>query len=515
MLGVTVLYPFLKLLFTAVHGWRMDALLGVNGFAAIRNTVVISFASVVTSGLLGTALAFALTHYEFPGSRFLAGVAYLPFTLPPLVGVVSFYYLVGRDGFLPRLLERTVGIEGWFLEGPIGILVVHTYSFYVFFYAMVSTALTNLDTSQLEAARTLGARPSLVFRRVVLPMLMPALAGASLLTFMSSGASFSAPLIFGGDYTMLTVEIYNSQHQPDVAATLTVVLAIVSFVGILVFRSRTVSSGTASKGTRMPLRSRRTRWPAMCLAWFGTALLVSPHLTILWLSFIDHRAWHEEVFPSAFTVYNYVSIFTDSGALAPIRNSLWMSAVAAGLTLLVALPAAYLIARRRPGGRLLNLLVMLPWALPGTVIAMNLIAAFNTPWLAVGRTLWMLPLAYYVRSVPLLTRVTGAAIETFDTTLLEAGRSLGGSPWFCFRRIVVPLLTPAIAAGVALVFALSLGEFVASILLYSPSNIPVAVQVYMVWRGSGVGAAFAYSVFLMVIVTATFLASRRFSARVL
>jgi iron(III) transport system permease protein len=197
-----------------------------------------------------------------------------------------------------------------------------------------------------------------------------------------------------------------------------------------------------------------------------------------------------------------------------ILNSVWMSALAAAGTLAVALPAAYLIGRRRGGGRWVNLLVMLPWALPGTVIAMNLIAVFNEPWLPLYNTVWMLPLAYYVRSVPVLTRIATAAVEPFDASLIEAGRTLGGSRMFCLRRIAAPLLAPAVVAGTALTFALSLGEFVASVLLYLPANVPISVRINMEWRGSGVGSAFAYSVFLVTLVTVTFVAARRLGSRV-
>jgi iron(III) transport system permease protein len=294
-LGLTVLYPSLRLLVSAVAGWEAEILSTPSGVAAVRNTVLISFGSVLTSGLLGTGLALLLTRFSFPGGRILGGVAYLPFTLPPLVGVVSFYYLIGRDGLLPRVLEHVFGLEHAYLEGPAAILAVHTYSFYVFFYAMVSSALQELDVSQTEAARTLGAGRWMVFRRVTFPMLKPALAGASLLTFMSSGASFSAPLIFGGDFPMLSVRVYEEQQQfhTQAAVTLTVVLALVSLLGIVLFRSRPQPSGAGTKGVRRPLRSRRSRFTAGMLAWGAILLLIAPHLAILYLSFVNHREWHE------------------------------------------------------------------------------------------------------------------------------------------------------------------------------------------------------------------------------
>ena len=140
VLGLTVAYPCGRLLWRAVHDWQGAALVSGDRLAALRNTAVLSLASVATSGAVGTALALWLARYAFPGRRALAGLAYLPFTLPPLVGVLSFYYLVGPDGFLPRAFAAATGLDALALEGPWGILLIHTYSFYVFFYAMVAAA---------------------------------------------------------------------------------------------------------------------------------------------------------------------------------------------------------------------------------------------------------------------------------------------------------------------------------------------------------------------------------------
>ncbi len=515
VLGLTVAYPTIRLLVEAFTHWQLEAFSRKNGWAAVRNTIFISFLSVVCAGIVGTGLAFAISRYSFPGRRIVAALAYLPFTLPPLVGVVSFYYIIGRDGFIPRWLEHSFGIENAAIEGPAAILLIHTYSFYVLFYAMVSASLESMDASLVEAARTLGASRWRVFTRVVLPLLRPALLGAALLTFMSSGASFSAPLIFGNDYPMLSVRIYNEQsaHNTAHAQTLTVVLAAISLLGVLAFRSSRAASSGAAKGVRKPIQSTAGRWGACIAATIAMALLLIPHATILWLSFIDHRQWYAEVFPTMWTLENYSAIFTNPSAFGPIRNSIWMSLLAAIATTLIALPAGYLIARRRPGGRWLNMLVMVPWALPGTVIAINLIIAFNDRWLPLTGTVWLIPLAYFVRNVPLMTRFCASAIEPFDATLIEAGRTLGASRAYCFRRIVLPLVAPAVGAGLALVFATSLGEFVASVLLWVPANIPIAVQINSEWRGSGIGAAFAYSVLLMFLVGATYLISRRFSSR--
>lgn len=516
LLLLTVVYPTVRMLAGAARVWKWEAVLHGVGREATLNTLFISLASVACAGLFGTGLALFVTRYRFPGRNLLAALAYLPFTLPPLVGVLSFYYLIGRDGLLLRLWRELFHQQDAALPGVWAILLVHTYSFYVFFYATVAPALESMDRSLMEAARTLGAGPLRTFFQVTLPQLRPALTGAALLTFMSSGASFSAPYFFGEDFPMLSVAIYEARSNYDnaTALTLTVMLALVSVLALVLFRSRQTRAGSASKGTRASLRRTSSRIVAGVTAWTLVLLLLAPHLNILWLSLVDYRAWNAELVPTAFTLGNFAAVFSEARNLSPLWNSLWMSALATLAVLVVGLPVGYLAARRRRGGRVLNYMAMIPWALPGTVIAINLIVAFNDPWLPVYNTIWMLPLAYFVRNVPLLTRVAAAAIEPFDATLLEAGQTLGASKARCFWTISLPLLAPAIAAGLALVFATSLGEFVASILLYLPSNLPISIKINMEWRSS-VGVAFAYSVLLMVLVGATFVISRKFSSRTL
>ncbi len=516
LLGIAVAYPCLRLLWRAAFLWDMGVLTGDEGYAPIRNTLLISLASVASSGVAGTGLALFLNRYAFPGSRLLAVLAYLPFTLPPLVGVVAFYFLIGRDGLIPVFLERCMGWRDAYPQGPLAILLIHTYSFYVFFYAMVSPALGGIDASLAEAARNLGASRWRVFYTVTLPLLRPSLAGASLLTFMSSTASFSAPLLFGHDFPMLSVRIYeaNTQFNEREALTLTLALALMSLLGILLFRTRSKPFGQASKGAPRAMRSEAARTLAAFAAGAVLFVLLIPHIVIIWMSFVDHARWRTELIPAAFTFANYIDIFRDPRALAPIRNSLWMSGAGAFLAVLAGLPAGYLIGRKRMGWRWLSLLAAIPWALPGTVVAMTLLISFNDPWMPRNTIIWLLPLAYFVRSAPLFTRMATAAIEPFDAGLIEAGRTLGAGPWRVFWTVAAPMLAPALLAAASLVFATSLGEFVSSILLYRPANIPIAVRINMELRGANIGSAFAYSVFLMALTGMTFAGAKRFTGKV-
>lgn len=167
---------------------------------AVWNSVYVSAVSVVASGVIGLFLAFVFTQYRFPFRSFLARLAVLPVALPPLVGVIAFLFVFGETGIIPRGLQILLGASGPVLPagGIAGVILVHVYSFHVYFYLFVSAALGGIDGSQLEAATGLGSGPWRTFRRVVLPELRPGLLAASALTFMSSMASFTAPLLFAG-----------------------------------------------------------------------------------------------------------------------------------------------------------------------------------------------------------------------------------------------------------------------------------------------------------------------------
>src|SRR5438128_7513139 len=182
-----------------------------SGREALTNTLFISVVTVFLSAAIGIPLAFLFHRYEFRGRSVLRAIAAAPVLLPPLVGVISVLFLYGESGVISRGIQMAFGLaKPWpNLHGLSAILFVHAYSMYVYFFMFVSAGLDRLDSAMEEAAETLGASGFTKLKRVTLPMLIPSLVGASLVTFMSSMASFSAPYIFGGGIRVLSVEILN------------------------------------------------------------------------------------------------------------------------------------------------------------------------------------------------------------------------------------------------------------------------------------------------------------------
>lgn len=492
---------------------------------ALWNSLWISALSVVFSALIGIPLAFLFSRYDFPGRRVLGALVALPVLLPPLVGVVAFLFLYGETGFFTRGLQLLLGLKNppWELQGAWAILLVHAYTMYVYFYLFVSAGLARLDDAYREAAASLGASRWTTMRRVTLPMLGPAIGGAALLVFMTAMGSFSAPYVFGGGFRVLTTQIFASKLNGELAMTAveTVFLAFGSLIFLALlqrYEADRVYTG-AGKGTpRPPVRLARSGWRGRLKAWAIAAaaalvvlFLLLPHLTVFLVSLVPAGTWTTQLLPPTYSLGNYAKLIAQPELLTPVLNSLRMATVATIANVLFALAAAWLLVRRRFHGRgLMGALVALPWALPGTVLAIALATTFSAhqPWagrfVLVG-TFAILPLAYFIRNIPLVTRAALASFRQLDPALEEAAASLGAHWTTTTRRVILPLVLPGVAAGALLAFVTALGEFVTSILLYTHRTRPISMEILSQLRAFDFGAAAAYGVILIVLMTIVFL----------
>ena len=437
--------------------------------------------------------------------------------LPPLVGVIAFLFLYGESGFFARIVQSaTRSTEPpWRLSGPGAILLVHAYSMFVYFYLFTRAGLARLDSAFLEAAAALGAHRTRILRRVTLPLLAPAIAGAALLTFMTSLSSFSAPYLFGGTFRVMTTQIVFSRLNGDseMAMVETVTLAVVALAGLfLLLKTEGRRDVSGSIRGAAPARVRLARGRLVAFAgWSLAALLLLPHATLVLISLVPPGTWATEIFPPVLSASNWISVFSQAEHLRPIANSLWMATAATAGALALGFAAAYLaVGRRRRWAQTLETLVTLPWALPGTVFAVALAATFsrNVPWagrfVLVG-TAAILPLAYLARNLPLTGRAAFAGLRQLDPALDEAAASLGAGRRRRLLRVTLPLIAPALAAGAALAFLTAFGDFVVSVVLYTYETRPISVEILSSLRTQETGVAAAYGVLLALLSAAAFL----------
>lgn len=486
---------------------------------ALWASLWISVATVVLSAAIGVPLAFLFSRTEFPGRRVLSTLIALPVALPPLIGVLAFLFLYGESGLASRQIQALLRLSSppWRLSGPAAILLVHAYSMYVYFYLFTRAGLERLDFTYLEAAASLGTGRWRTAQRVTLPLLLPSLTGAALLTFMTSLASFSAPYVFGGSFRVMTTQIVASKLNGDSALAMveTVTLSILGLAGLWLLsrveRGRDVAGAVRGIAPRRRLLTGG-RWLAAIAGWGLAVLLLLPHATLIVISLVPRNTWTTEAWPPVLRLSNYAALVADPERVRPVVNSLWMATAATAGALLLGFAAAYLAIRVR--GRLgaaLETLIALPWALPGTVFAVALAATFSVhaPW--AGRfvligTLAILPLGYLVRALPLTGRAAFAGLRQMDPSWLEAAASLGASRTRRFVRVVLPHVRPALAAGMSLAFLSALGDFVVSIVLYTYETRPISIEILSELRMQEVGVAAAYGVLLTALSALAFLA---------
>ena len=510
LLGWMVLYPILSVVGEAADGAALGAFFSrPSDRAALWASIWVSLASVALAAAIGVPLAFLFERFEFPGRKTLGSLVALPVVLPPLIGVIAFLFLYGEAGFAARLVRLVLGLEGppWRLQGAGAILLVHAYSMYVYFYLFTRAGLARLDTSMLEAAESLGEGRWGTLRRVTLPLVRPALAGAALLTFMTALGSFSAPYVLGGGFRVMPTQIYASKLNGElgVAMVETVALALLALAGLWVLRrfegeDILVALGKGTAPRRRELRSPGARAGAAVAGWGFAALLLLPHLTLLLVSFVPFGTWTTEALPPVLGLDNYRLLATEPERLRPLVNSLWMAGASTAGAVALALVAGWIVVRQRAAlRRAIEWLVALPWALPGTVFAIALATAFSRPPLVLVATLWILPLAYLARGLPLTGRALLVGYRQLDPAHEEAAASLGAGWWETLRRVTVPQLRPAIAAGASLAFVAGLGDFVTSVVLYTFETRPISIEILSALRLNEIGVAAAFGVVLMVV----------------
>lgn len=522
-----ILYPLMVLLKESLPVFETAS--GLSSFSgivsgSIINSVILSVITVIGSCIPGVYLAYNFHYRKFPLKKFLYPLLLIPIATPPLVGVVSFLFLLNENGLITRIITAALNLQSapFKFEGWTAIIIVHIYSFYPFFLLFSTSALQKIDANLIDASHSLGASGFRTFFRIILPQLMTAITGASLIVFMASMASFSAPFIFGGSTRFLTTEIYSAKINGDtsMASLLSVLLTVISLIFLLLlryYRKRNTFTNS-TKGTIRSYTSSSQKDSGITGTIASSVfvfIILLPILALIFLSLIPEGSLMRNYFSESFTIDNYKKIFSDSQFFDPFSNSLKMGLIAVIITIIIGVSAAFLITRKKlKGGNIVESLLSLPYGIPGTVIALSFIICFNTPtlftaFMPIAGTFWILPLAYSVRNLPVITQSSIAGFNSFDPSLEEASSTLGASGTKTFRKIILPLVIPSILSGSMLVFINSVGEFVSTILLYTFSTKTISVEIYSQLRLYNTGAAAAYGMILFLMVMLIVYISRK------
>ncbi|QNP65561.1 ABC transporter permease [Streptomyces genisteinicus] len=515
-------YPVAAIVGRGLHDggtWQFGRIAEVAGRPEILRvlwfTTWQALASTALTLLIALPGAYVLARFDFPGRRLLRAVVTVPFVLPTVVVGTAFLALIGRGGLLDELWGVRLDTTVW------AILLAHVFFNYAVVVRTVGGLWSQLDPRQEEAARVLGAGRFTAWRRVTLPALVPSLAAAALMVFLFTFTSFGVVQILGGPaFSTLEVEIYR-QTADLLDLPTAAVLTLIQFAAVglvLAVHARTVRRGEST--LRLVDPSRTARRPRGAGQW---TLLGSVVATVLVLLVAPLAVLAERSFdtPGGYGLdyYRALTVVDSRGAtfLVPpveaIRNSLEYAAAATAVSVLVGSLAAAALTRR--AGRLtrgFDALLMLPLGVSAVTVGFGFLIALDEPPLDL-RTSWILvPLAQALVGIPFVVRIMLPVLRAVDTRLREAASVLGASPLRAWREVDLPLVRRALLVAAGFAFAVSLGEFGATVFIARPDNptLPVAVARLLGRPGElNYGQAMALSTVLMAVCAAALLALER------
>ena len=463
--------------------------------SSMWNTIKIGALVTLFGTIMGVFYAWLLGRSNIPGKKLMRSLFTIPYMFPPFLGAMAWDLLLnGRSGYLNRWLMQTFNLT----SAPLnintiwGIVFVEISYYFPFVFMQVVSALERMDPTLEESARIAGAKQGTVIRTITLPLVVPAISAGALLILISSLAHFGVPAILGfsqGIFTLPTrifaviARSGGSFEGIRQAAALSILLVIVVALALLLQR-KVLSSGGYDiiKGKSMRptlINLRGARIPLFILSLATLAVIVVVPLVMIFLVGLV-RAYGLPLIPENFTLANYTRIFTTSGTLDSIKNSLILAISAGIISMLLGTLIAYVVQKIKPKGTgVLEILSVLPYSIPGTVLAIGVILAWSGSLrINLYNTIWIILVAYIARYLSFSMKTSSAALLQVHPSLEEAARTCGATHTESLKDITLPLIRPAMISGFFLIFLPAMREVTTSVLLYGPYTRTLGVQIY-------------------------------------
>ncbi len=496
--------------------WSLGCVVGGERCGVAWRTLWLALMTAGGSTIMGLAFALVATRTRFPFKKGLRLLTVLPIITPPFVIGLALTLLFGRAGVITEWMSSLFGIEpGRWLYGLTGIWIAQVLSFTPISFLVLIGVVEGVSPSMEEASQTLRADRWRTFWRVSLPLMKPGIANAFLIGFIESMADFGNPLVLGGSHGVLSTEIFfavvGSQNDPSRAAVLAIILLCFTLTAFLAQRywlsgkNFATVTGKGDSGAHIALpRPVSIAVHAMVIPWMVFTIVI--YGMILFGGFV--KTWGLD---NSLTLDHYARAFSvemRDGALAwtgVAWNSFWttieIALISAPLTAAVGLLTAYLIVRQKFAGRnVFEFALMMSFAIPGTVIGISYIMAFNLPPLEMTGTALILIACFVFRNMPVGVRGGVAAMSQLDKSLDEASLTLRATSFRTIRKVILPLLRPAITAALVYSFVRAITSISAVIFLVSAEyNMATSYIVGLVENGE-YGVAIAYSSMLIVVM---------------
>lgn len=459
----------------------------------------------VLVALIGTAVgfifAYAVTRTDIPGKKVFRWMAMFPIISPPFLLALSAVLLLGENGLITRWIFTRFGLR-WSVYGLPGLVLTETLAYFPLAFFTLEGVLMSIDPALEESGMDLGASKLRTFLRVTLPLTIPGLAASFLLLFIRSLEDFGNPVVIQGRYPVLTVQAYlaiTGMYNLPLGATLAILLLVPTVLAFIILqlwvgrRSYITVTGrpsTAGLHTTEPY----VKWPLFVIVLFLSGIIILFYGLVFYGAFTE--LWGVN---HTFTLDNFRYVFSTGSSY--LINTLKLAGVATPIGGLLGIVIAYLVTRKTfPGRRVLDFLAMLNFAVPGIIVGMGYVFAFNTPPLQLTGTAAIIVLIFIFQRMPVAIRDGVAMLQQIDPVIDDASADLGAGFWQTFRRVTLPLVSPALVAGMAYMFSACVTSISAVIMVVSAKWQLVTVALLHEVDNADLSQAAAYGVIIIVVV---------------
>ncbi len=516
-----LIYPFSTLMINAFRSAKAEGLTLYNFqrfftkkyyYQALGNSLKVSLVPTITSVIIGVPMAYLMTRFNIAGKTIWHVLIILSLMCPPFLGAYSWIILFGNAGVVTKWMESVFGIDMPTIYGMGGICAVFTLKLFPYVYLYVSGAMGSIDRSVEECAENLGSGKLRRLVTVTIPVVMPSIAAGALMVFMTALADFGTPgILAGGDFRTLPVLIYNEYlsetgGNANLASAISMIVVCISLIILFLQKAWVARKNYTMSSLRPPEITEYHGWKRFLVTLpVAIVCLVAfiPQVVVIFCSFVKTN-YSNFVFSEGFTLEHYLEL--GRSLSTNIRNSFVFSTVAILFILILGILMSYVIVRRRgKTGGALDMLMMAPYVIPGSVLGLCYIVAFNKlgttasgQVIRLTGTASIIIIAMIIRKLPYTVRSGSAFLMQMDPSVEEASINLGVSPMKTFVNVTARLMLPGVLSGAIISWVTCINELSTSIMLYTGRTATMTIASYTNIVRNSVGTAASLASILTV-----------------
>lgn len=471
-------------------------------YQGLFNSFKVTTLATILSVSIGIPLAYFMTAYKIRYKGLVEILIIISMLSPPFIGAYSWILLLGRSGIITTFFRESLSINLPSIYGLKGILLVFSLKLYPFIYLYVSGALKKIDVSLSEAAESLGCNTFRKIYTIILPLILPTIMSGGLLVFMNAMADFGTPMLIGEGFVVMPVLIYSefvgelggNARFAAAIATILVIITILMFLG----QKYIVNKKSFVMSSLRPIEAKKLEGIKNILVhtfiYLFVFLSIIPQLTVIFTSFLKTKG---SVFINEFSVESYLKVFDRMGSA--ITNTFAYGIISISIIIILGMFIAYISTRRKNiFTNLIDTISMLPYIIPGSVIGITLLLAFNQKLLLLSGTATIMIIAFVTRRLPYTLRSSAAILYQISPSLEEASISLGYSPVKTFFKVTSVMMLPGVLSGAILSWITVINELSSSIILYTGQTRTMSVTIYTEVIRASYGTAAALATILTI-----------------